>query len=357
MRRSTLNGLLPVGGAATFQDYWGWEIVLAYGDPRDEYEAVLTRAAVLDASYAGKLRVSGKDRVRYLHNMLSNDIKSLRPGTGCYATLLTHQGRMESDVFVYATAEDLRLECSPAGMPRLLETLSRFVVSDDVVIEDCTDRYALLSVQGPAASALAEDVTGVSAGGLAALEHRRFNEDSLVVRRNRAGCDGFDLWLSPEAAVSVWQRCTADLSIPPLGHLALDWLRTEAGIPWFGVDMDDRRLPMEFGLSSALSYTKGCYRGQEIVARVTHRGNLDRGFGGIALGTADPPRGGSEIRAAGAKVGEITSATFSPALGSVLALGILKQEFLEPGRELEVLDAERTVPGRVVSLPVDRRRK
>jgi folate-binding protein YgfZ len=354
MRRSPLNDLVPQNSGATFEEYWGWEIVSAYGDPRDEYEAVVRSAAVLDVSYAGKLRISGRDRIRYLNSMLSNDVKGLQPGTGCHAALLTHQGRMESDVFVYVAEDDVRLECSPAGTQRLLETLNRFIVSADVTVEDWTDRLAILSVQGPKAALLGGAHTGLRLDEFGSLAHSRYDRDAFVVCRDRTGYGGFDLWLPPEKAAAVWQGWVGQGHAQPAGHLALDWLRTEAGIPWFGVDVDERRLPMEVGLNSALSYTKGCYRGQEIVARVTYRGHLDRGFGGVALGTADPPDRGCEVRAGDARVGEITSAAFSPMLGSVLALGIFKLEFLRPGQEVEVLSGEAAIPGRVVTLPVSK---
>ncbi len=355
--RSPLNALVTSTRRATVHEYWGWEIVAGFGDPRGEYDAVVGSAGVLDVSYAGKLRVTGRDRVRYLHSMLSNDIKSLGPGNGCYAALLSHQGRMESDVFVYAAPEELWLECSPAGRSRLIESLNRFIVSDDVLVEDWTRKLSIVSVQGPRAAEAAGKTTGVSLEPMALLDHRSVKgipDPCFLVRRDRTGCGGFDIWASPEDAAAMWQRWVGEERLRPVGHQALDWLRTEAGIPWFGVDMDDRRLPMEMGLTSALSYTKGCYRGQEIVARVTHRGRLDRGFGGIALGTSDPPPAGAEIRADGARIGEVTSATFSPALGSVLALGILKLEFLQPDQPVEVLDRDTAVPGRVVGLPLPR---
>ncbi len=359
VQKSPLNALLASSRGVATQEYWGWEIVAGFGDPREEYDAVVGSAGVLDLSYAGKLRITGRDRVRYLHNMLSNDVRKLSPGNGCYAALLSHQGRMESDVFVYAAQDELWLECSPAARRRLVETLVRFIVSDDVVVEDCTGKMAIVSVQGPGAAGVAGRTMGVDLSSLGPLDHRSVGEGtgaSFLVRRDRTGCGGFDVWTAPEEAASLWRRWVDLERLRPVGHQALDWLRTEAGIPWFGVDMDERRLPMEMGLTSALSYSKGCYRGQEIVARVTHRGHLDRGFGGVALGTSDPPQAGAEIHSGDAKVGEVTSATFSPALGSVLALGILKLAFLSPGQPVEVIDGETPIPGRVVELPLPRSR-
>jgi folate-binding protein YgfZ len=334
------------------------EIAAHYGDAQREYDAVVRSAGALDVSYAGKLRVTGRDRVRYLHNMLSNDIKSLRPGQGCYATLLTHQGRMESDAYVYVTEQEIWLECSPTAVQRVEQTLNRFIVSDDVTVEDHTDVIALLSLQGPVSAALADRTAGTLVSGLDALQHCRVGpapESWTVVRRDRTGGGGFDFWVASSAAAQLWHRWVVGDGIAPVGHDALNRLRTEAGIPWFGVDMDDRRLPMEMGLTSAISLSKGCYRGQEIVARVTHRGRLDRAFGAVAIGSGAVPDPGSEIRCGGKRAGEVTSAAHSPVLGSALALAVLSSEYLKPGTEVEVANGGSWLAGRVISLPLSRR--
>ena len=138
-----------------------------------------------------------------------------------------------------------------------------------------------------------------------------------------------------------------------VGHEALNWLRTEAGIPWYGVDMDHRHLPLEFGLSSAVSLNKGCYRGQEIMARITYRGHLRKRFVGIAVHGERPPAPGTQVRDQGSLIGEVTSAAFSPRLESALALSILKIEFSEPGTAVEFACDGTMIPGHVVRLPLE----
>src|SRR5881409_729549 len=169
--RTPLHGLEAARGAR-FGEYHSWEIAQDYDDPNAEYRAVREGSGVLDVCYAGKLRVSDRDRVRYLNNMLSNDIKNLAPGKGCYATLLTHQGRIESDLFVYAFADEIRLECSPAGRATLLATLSKYVVADKVVVEDRTEQLGIVSLQGPDSRKKIEEVLGQSLDLPDALEHR-----------------------------------------------------------------------------------------------------------------------------------------------------------------------------------------
>ena len=327
-----------------------------FGDPLKEYHSVNEDVGALDLSYLGKLRVSGRDRVRYLHNMLSNDIKGLAEGQGCYAALLTHQGRMESDLNALAFAEELWLESSFAGKDRLFQTLAKYVVADVVTIEDWTEKLAILSLQGPRAGEKMEEIASLSLASLSALDHRTIIRSSgnwVVVHRDRTGCGGYDLWLPAGEVADVWHRWVGPGRIPPVGLQALNWLRTEAGIPWYGVDMDDKNLPMEMGLDHAISMTKGCYRGQEIVARVTHRGHLDRKLGAIAVRHEELPSAGAEVRAGGNKVGVVTSAIPSPRLGQPLALAVVKTEHLKAGTAVEVAYGERLFPGQVVSLPLN----
>ena len=177
----------------------------------------------------------------------------------------------------------------------------------------------------------------------------------MLVRRDRTGCDGYDLWLPAADLSEVWKRWTETFGIAPVGHRALNWLRTEAGIPWFGVDMSDRNLPMEMGLTSAISLTKGCYRGQEIVARVHYRGHLDRRLGAIAIEHNEPPPAGAEVRHGGVKAGEVTSAILSPRLQRPLALCILKLDVLHPGTAVEVDYGSNSYKGSTVSLPLLRK--
>ncbi len=354
INRSPLHDL-HVRNGARFGEYFGWEIVEEFGDPNLEYRAARDAVAVFDLSYLGKLRVSGRDRTRYLNSLLSNDIKNLKTGMGCYATLLTHQGRMESDLYVYAREEEFLLECPPAGRERLLQSLNKYIVSDVVSVEDASESLSVLSIQGPSSANLMERVLGIPLGEMGLLEFRSFSRPSaswLVVCRDRTGRGGYDLWLPPANVLEAWNLLVEAGRYRPAGHRTLNLLRTEAGIPWYGADMDDRTLPIEMGLTSAISLTKGCYRGQEIIARVTYRGHLDRKLGAVAIDHADAPAKGAKVMVSGALIGEVTSSIVSPALGRPLALAVLKSDFLSPGTKVEVAYENMSCPGEVVSLPL-----
>ncbi len=352
--RSPLYEIQKARGAR-FSAFSSWDVVDEYEDARREYEAVRRGVGMLDLSSIGILLVTGRDRVRYLHNMLSNDIRRLEPGSGCYATLLTRQGQMESDLHVYASAEELHVECPPAGKSRAYETLCKYIVGDVVQIEDCMDKFAVLSLQGPQSREKMERCAGVSLEGLPLLGHKSLGakpDGPRVVHRDRTGCDGYDLWLPRGELARTWTRWLDSEGIQPVGYTALNWLRTEAGIPWFGIDMEAGDLPMEFGLDSALSTTKGCYRGQEIVTRILHRGHLDRRLGALAIDHTEPPVRGAVVQAESARVGEVTSAIRSPHLGRPLALAVLKTSFLSPGTGVEILYGETARRAEVVTLPL-----
>ncbi len=352
--RSPIHELLVENGAR-FTEHHGWEVVEDFGDPQMEYQAVRNSAAVFDLSYLGRLRVSGRDRVRFLNSLLSNDIKNLKTGTGCYATLLTHQGRMESDLYVYARPDDLLLECSPAGREKLLQSLRKYIVSDLVEIDELSGNLNVLSIQGPESAKSAAHLLDAPLDGMALLEFRVIERPSgnwIIARRDRTGCDGYDFWIPPADVSGAWKLLVNGHRLQPAGHRALNWLRTESGIPWFGADMDEQTLPMEMGLSSALSMTKGCYRGQEIVARVIYRGHLDKKLGGVSVDAADVPEKGAKVMAGGAVIGEVTSAVISPLLSRPLALAVLKTDFLSPGTRVEVAYESGTRNGEVVALPL-----
>ncbi len=340
---------------AHFAELNSWEIAQDFGDSCAEYRAVREAAGAFDLSYLGKLRVTGKDRVRYLHNMTSNDIRNLKAGTGCHALLLTHQGRIESDLYVHALEHCLLIETPLAGKDPAFATLKKYIVADDVRIEDQTEQISILCLQGSLSRELMERTVGLSLADLDQLQHRILKRDArewIVVRRDRTGCDGYDLWLPSEDAVGVWQGWIEAEKILPVGHTALNWLRTESGIPWYGLDMDDRSLPMELGLSSAISLSKGCYRGQEIVARIHYRGHLDRRLAAVVLQQDELPAAGAEIYSRGQRIGTVTSSILSPRLNRPLALCILKSEFLAPGTPVEVCQGDVSHPGEVVALPL-----
>jgi len=346
---------LESAAGAHFASFCGWEVASHYGDPAAEYDALRRSAGVLNVCFTGRLRITGKDRTRYLHSMLTNDIRALAAGEGCYAALLTRQGWMEADLWVYAFQEEYRLECPPCAAGQVYGTLSRHIVGDILKIDVLDGTSGMISLQGPGSKAVMERTCGIPLPDLQPLSHRSIDGTSgewLVACRDRTGSGGFDLWLPASDMKAVWRSWTEVEGVRAAGLEAWNQLRTEAGIPWYCSDMTGKTLPMEMGLDSAISFKKGCYRGQEIVARIKHRGHLDRRLGAVAIDCGELPPGGAPVIHRGERIGAVTSAVHSPRLGRALALAVLRSAFLEPGTAVEVEYGGNRRPGVVVILPL-----
>lgn len=338
-RRPPLEATYQALGAQ-FTSVRGCLLPERFGDVAAECRLVRAVAGVLDRTDRAHLTASGADAKAFLHRMLSNDVNGLQPGQGCYATLLNPQGQMLADLYVLAMADHLLLETDVSTKQRVRETLEKFVIADDVTMEDRSEQLAALSVQGPASGKL------LMAAGAAALPGMELNHTwvkladtpVLVVRLSETGEEGYRLVFVVEYAQNLWEALAAQQKIvpwKPVGHAALNVLRTEAGIPWYGVDMDERTLPPEAGLEArAISYTKGCYVGQEIIERIRSRGHVNRRLTGLDLSGEPLPAAGATLLSDGKEVGSITSAVFSPTLGRSIALGYVRREHLELGTRL-----------------------
>jgi folate-binding protein YgfZ len=313
------------------------------------YDAARSAAVVVDRSGEGRLRVTGADRVTWLQGLVTNDVAALQPGQGCYAAYLTPQGRMISDLRILATREALLLDVPTVARSTVAARFDQFIITEDVVVEDVTARVARLAVHGPASAAVVEKALDMPAGSLAGFaEHAHVDvefEDAPVIV---AGCHalggpGFDVYCAAERVTDVAARLFA-AGAHDISADAWDTLRIEAGLPLFGADMDTDTIPLEAGLEAhAISQTKGCYVGQEVVIRILHRGG-GRVVRRLVSWTADvesagdtpAPGAGTPIFAAGKDVGRVTSAAWSPALRRLVGLGYAHRDHTEPGTKLTI---------------------
>jgi len=349
------------GLGGRFASVNGAEVVADYGDPETEHAALGTSAGVLDFSFRSRLVLTGADRVRFLHGQVTNDVKGLRSGEGCYAALTTAKGRMQSDLFIYALPEELLLDFEPELTAAVSQRLEKYIVADDVQAVDVAPHYGLLTVQGPKAEAvvralgLANDLPTKPLGFLKIVEATL--GEIYLVNQARLATSGFDLFVPIAALAAVADKLIA--AAKPIGGRACGWqafevARVEAGIPRFGVDMDDTNFPQECGIESrAVSYNKGCYIGQEVLNRIHTMGHVNKALLGLRL--ADElkslPAKGEKLFAAGKEVGQITSAVMSSALKANLALAIVRNDANQVGAELGLGTAENQSLARIVGLP------
>ncbi|MGH7833302.1 MAG: aminomethyltransferase family protein [Candidatus Binatia bacterium] len=341
---------------ARFVDRDGWRVPAGYGSVLTEYQAVRSRAGLLDLCRRSPVRFTGADRVEYLNGMVSNDVKTLNPGTGTYAAIVNVQGKILADVRLFRAEESLLLDLPEFLKDIILDHLNRHLVADEVEIEDLTERYGMISIQGPVAAAL---LRAVFPQDLPAnpLSHSLFDlagHEIRIVRATHTGEEGYDLIAQAgqlQTVASLIEKAFEPLACVWVGVEAEEILRVEAGIPRYGIDMDADNLLLETGLESHLSFHKGCYLGQEVVERIRSRGHVNKKLSGIVLEGTAPAERGDRIYAGEKEIGEITSSVISPHLNAPIALAYVHRDFLDAGTPVVCREKEKSVQGKIVELP------
>ena len=309
-----------------------------YGDPAGEYAAARGGAVLVDRPDRGVLRVFGRDPVRMVHGLVSNDVVALEPGGSVYAVMLTPKGRLLADLHIIRRAEDLLLEADVAVLPAIRENLAHYVPPLFARSEDVSDRLAVIGVYGPPGDEVLEAV------------RPSLREPVDVRPADYAGVGGVDA-LVPVADFAAFWSAAVSAGARPAGHATLDVLRIEAGTPRWGAELAADVIPLEANLERAISMTKGCYTGQEVIVRILHRGHVNRHLRGLLLGDHAAPARGAELFAPGEPkaVGRVTSSCHSPRLGQTVALAYLRRE-VEPGAVLRLGDPD-GAEARVAGLP------
>ena len=318
----------------------------------DAYHAARQRAALVDRSDRGRIAVSGADRATYLQGLLTNDIAALKSGQGLYAAYLTAQGRMIADLYVYELGDVLLLTTVGAVKDTVIGKLAQFVFTEDVTLGDVTETFAQTAVIGPlAAAAVSAVLSGVSETVLCALpEHgnaRAFFDGTpaIVTRVTDTGEPGFDIFVERVQTHAV-RAALRQQGVVTMDGQTAEAIRIEAGVPLFHRDMDENTIPLEAGIESrAISFTKGCYVGQEVIIRVLHRGHgrVARKLVGLAIDGPSVPESGAVATIADREVGVVTSSTWSPALNRPIALAYLQRDFMAPDTVVAVGGMSATV--------------
>ena len=304
----------------------------------DQYKAAHHSAALIDRSSQGTIALTGADRASFLHALLTNDIARLAMGRGVYAAYLTPQGRMLSDMRVIATGNRMLLGVEREIARPLAERFDKLIFSEDVQARDATGELSVIGVLGPSAARMIQQATGVSVADLAEQFDNVTTEALTVVRDDAFGVPGYDVYVPTGDADAVRAKLVEAGAVEATDETR-EALRIEAARPRFGIDMNTETIPLEAGLESrAISFTKGCYVGQEVIIRVMHRGHgrVARRLVSIVMADARVPSRGDKIQVADRVVGEITSATTSPRHGAPLALGYVQRDHATAGTELTV---------------------
>ena len=304
----------------------------------DQYDAAHTSAAISDGSTRGTIALAGADRRSFLHALVTNDIAGLTKGTGIYAVYLTPQGRMISDMRVVETGDRLLVGVERAVAAPLAERLDKLIFSEDVQVSDLTVQLDEIGVHGPKAPSIIERATGQAVGSLDRQYANLMTGVGIVVRDDGFGVPGFDIYAPREAAMSLRARLI-DAGAVNATDETMEVLRIEAGRPRFGVDMGTDTIPLEAAIEDrAISFTKGCYVGQEVIIRVMHRGHgkVARRLVRLAFESSSKPSQGDKVLFGDRQVGEITSAADSPRIGAPMAMAYVHRDHASAGTELLV---------------------
>lgn len=339
---------------ASLSGWFGSKSPASYGNLGAEYASLRAGAVVFDMSTLGKLRVTGDDRIVYLQGQLSQDILPLQQaGTGAFSCLLKPTGQMLSDMVLFSTEEAVLILTPPQTRRIVYERLAQFIIREDVEIEDITENLALLHVAGPLSAGRLEPL-GLKEK-LPLWHSRQCTWQGIpltVSRTDRCGEEGYDLLAPVQSASALWQALL-DTGVQPIGYEVFNIRRVEAGIPLFGIDMDENTIPLEAGLGErAISFTKGCYTGQEVIHRIFSRGHTNRSLVGLRLFADVLPLHRSPISVAERRdAGWLSSAVRSLTLDAVIALGTLRNEYTAPGTAVSVQHEPSPIAAQVVPLP------
>ena len=317
-----------------------------YTQPDNEIIHTRQSSGITDLSGRGKLTISGKDHLKLLQGMLTNDMVKLEAGSGNHAIALNVKGRMLADIRAFKFEDFMLFDTEPDLQSALAEHLNKFKLSYRAEIKDSTLDYNHFHICGPGSGELLNEVFGLDTKKLKEYDSKtvEFNNTELfILKINRTGETGFDLIAETEPGSAVFRELLMRgeaAGLKPFGRTAFNSMRIEAGIPIHGIDMDENTIPIEAGLWDALDFEKGCYIGQEVIARIKWRGRVNWHLVGLEIAENPIITVGSKIFNDNKEIGRITSTTFSKTLGKTVALGYIRREFREQGQSVLINSGE-----------------
>lgn len=357
MKRTPLYNAHSALGATFTTSHEDWDLVAHFANPIDEHHAVRTGVGIIDLSHRGRLWLTGEDRAAFLHRINSNDVEGLKVGEGNCATMLTNRGKIISDMMVCAFQDRIGITTNAETTEILFKELDKYIIADDVNLDDCTDRTGIIALHGPQSTQFVQTVLGIDVSGLKEY-HSISNEveGRLIdcLRSDETGEIGYELYVAAESMEWFWETLLEkgrEFDFKPFGLTALNSLRIEAGIPRYGAELTDSVLPLEAELEHAIDFEKGCYIGQEIVARMKYRGHPNRLLRGFEVECGTPPAQNDLIFDNDKEIGWITSGVSSPSLDKTIALGYVRMAYTDAGNKVKIMAGDEAVNATVVVLP------
>lgn len=332
---------LHKSAGATMGTWFGCALPDYWTDPRAEQDFARKTVALIDKNYRAYLSFTGPDRVRYLNAILTNDIKTLSAGQGNVSLLLNPQGHILAEIETYALPESLFCVSYAMIRERLIEMVDKYIIMDDVTLTDQSQRFGTLAIEGPRAAAVAQAIAGIDLPALAELGRVETTVAAIpcwITKRSPGGGAGCEFLVEREKLANLWGVLSESVKKHgggPMGYAALSAQRLAQGVPWFGYDFGEKQIPHEAGLQdSHISYTKGCYTGQEIVERVRSRGQVNRRRVDLIFDGAGVPAAGETLTADGKEAGKVTRAAVPSFLSYAIGMGYVHKDHNALGSRL-----------------------
>ena len=336
-QRSALYDAEAATGA-TFRSTHGWEAPAVYSDIAAEYAAITTAAAIHDASYVGRLKAAGEDALDLLNRLSTNQVIDLEPGQGAPTILTTDRGRILDLIGVVNRGEDVLLITSPGAQEQVIEFLDKYTIMEDLEVEDVTPASAMLSVIGPGSGAALQETAGVSLEGLSPYHNVAASiagEEVRIVCRPMGELASFDVLVSTEAAPAVWESLVSR-GIIPAGCDAMEATRVRYAVPAHGSEMGEPYNPLEAGLIGSIDFAKGCYIGQEVIARLDTYQRVQKYLVRLNFSLGARAEPGATLLRDGKPAGTVTSITHLPGAEGPIGMAYVRKTSADPGVTLEL---------------------
>ena len=343
LQRSALHSISE-GSGAKFHERFGWELPAAYFDVLSEYQAATTGAALHDVSYLGRLQATGADGLDLLNRLSTNKVIDLEPGQGAPTVLTTDRGRILDVIGVINRGDHILLTTSPGLQQPIIDWLDKYTIMEDLTIRDITEDTAMLAVLGPDSSAALAAATRLDLAELTdlapfhALSAEIAGQPVSLIGQPLGALPGFALVLSPVDAPQVWERLTA-VGACPMGIDAFEAVRVRYGVPVHGPEMGEPYNPLEAGLIGSIDFAKGCYIGQEVIARLDTYQKVQKRLVSLRFSPEAAPNAGEDLRDDGKPVGTITSAVRVPTTEETIGLGYVRTASARVGARLELAES------------------
>jgi folate-binding protein YgfZ len=335
---------------ATIGEYFGSRLPARFGEFSEEYSALRRAVALVDTNFRATFSFTGPDRHRYLNALLTSNVRDLKLGHGAVGLLLNPQGHILAEVATFALEPRILAVAHAMVGERTYSTFEKFIIMDDVELEDVTALTGTLDLVGPRAAKLLSELGVGKFTDMPLLSHQEVKLAQLpcrIVRQEVAGEPAATLIIPREYLANLWRELSARVRAvggAPAGMEALNSLRLELGTPWFGIDYGDKNIPHEAGLEKThINYEKGCYTGQEIVERVRSRGHVNRRLTELQFSATVAPPPGTSLLHDGNEAGSVTSTAYSPLLGRAIGLGYVRREHSAIGTILDAAGARAEV--------------